>query len=94
MDKRDKTNYRPASIFLNTAKIYEKRIYKQLYEYFSDIHFPSQRRFRKGYNQCITIRPSQFVRPFVLLLHYFCILLKLDSDFPKKFVLFTSLKAL
>ena len=49
-DESDKTNYQPVSILPNTAKIYEKIIYNQLYEYFHDKLFPSQCGFRKDYS--------------------------------------------
>ena len=49
-DESDKINYQPVSILPNTAKIYEKIIYNQLYEYFHDKLFPSQCGFRKDYS--------------------------------------------
>ena len=45
-----KENYTPVSIQSNLSKIYEKLMYYRLYEYFDNILFPSQCRFRKGYS--------------------------------------------
>ena len=49
-DKCDKTNYRTVSILPNFSKIFEKNIYNQLCEYFSDKLFPRKCGFRKGYS--------------------------------------------
>ena len=49
-DKSDKNNYRPVIILSNYSKVYKKLIYNQLYHYFENILFPSQRGFRKGYS--------------------------------------------
>ena len=42
-------NYRSVSILSNYSKVYEKLIYNQLCQYFENMLFPSQCRFRKGY---------------------------------------------
>ena len=50
------------SILSNYSKVYEKLIYNQLYQYFENILFPSQCRFRKGYStqNCILVLIQKF----------------------------------
>ena len=61
-DKSDKTDYRHVSILPNISKIYEKLIYKQLYDYFDDILSPSQCGFRNGHStqHCLLVMLEQF----------------------------------
>ena len=48
-DKKDKSNYRPASLLSNISKVYERYIQEQLNEYFSDILSKYQCGFRQSY---------------------------------------------
>ena len=45
-----KENYRPVSILPNISKIYERCLYKQLYDYFDVICLRYQCGFRKGFS--------------------------------------------
>ena len=47
--RNDKENYRPVSILPNISKIYERCLYKQLYDYFDVIFSRNQCGFRKGF---------------------------------------------
>ena len=60
--KTEKTNYRPVSILPNFSKIYEKLMYKQLYQYFETILLPNQCGFRKGYSaqNCLLLMIEKF----------------------------------
>ena len=48
--RTDKENYRPVSILPNVSKIYERCLYKQLYDYFEVIFSQNQCGFRKGFS--------------------------------------------
>ena len=48
--RADKENYRPVSILPNISKIYERWLYKQLYEYFDVIFSRNKCGFRKGFS--------------------------------------------
>ena len=48
--RTDKENYRPVSILPNISKIYERCLYKQLYDYFDVIFSRNQCGFRKGFS--------------------------------------------
>ena len=49
--RKDKSYYRPISILFNVSKIYERRLYSQLYDYFDKNIFPKyQCGFRKGFS--------------------------------------------
>ena len=48
--RTDKENYRPVSILPNVSKIYERCLYKQLYDYFDVIFSQNQCGFRKGFS--------------------------------------------
>ena len=41
--QEDKSNYRPVSILSDYSKVYEKLTYNELYQYFENILFPSQK---------------------------------------------------
>ena len=45
-----KSNYRPISILPTLSKIYEKAVYKQIYQYFENIFLRQICGFRKGFN--------------------------------------------
>ena len=49
-DRLFKSNYRPVSILPTLSKIYEKILYKQIYEYFNTIFSKYLCGFRKGYS--------------------------------------------
>ena len=61
-EKSLKENYRPVSILSNISKIYEKLMFKQLYEYFEKFLLPSQCGFRKGFSvqHCLIIMIEKF----------------------------------
>ena len=46
----EKGNYRPVSILPNLSKVFERCIYKQIYEYFENILSKYQCGFRKGHS--------------------------------------------
>ena len=48
--RTDKENYRPVSILPNISKIYERCLYKQLYDYFDVIFSRNQCGFQKGFS--------------------------------------------
>ena len=48
--RTDKENYRPVNILPNISKIYERCLYKQLYDYFDLIFSRNQCGFRKGFS--------------------------------------------
>ena len=48
--RADKENYRPVSILPNISKIYERWLYKQLYEYFDVIFSRNKCGFQKGFS--------------------------------------------
>ena len=48
--RNDKENYRPVSILPNISKIYERCLYKQLYDYFDVIFSRNQCGFWKGFS--------------------------------------------
>ena len=49
-DRLAKTNYRSISILPTLSKIYEKVLYRQIYQYFNDIFSKYLSGFRKGYS--------------------------------------------
>ena len=48
--RTDKENYIPVSILSSISKIFERRFYKQLYDYFDLIFSQNQCGFRKGFH--------------------------------------------
>ena len=48
--RTDKENYRPVSILPNISKIYERCLYKQIYDYLDVIFSRNQCGFRKGFS--------------------------------------------
>ena len=53
--RSDKENYRPVSILPNISKVFERLLFKQLYNHFENILYKNQFGFRKGYStqQCL-----------------------------------------
>ena len=49
-DRLIKCNYRPISILPTSSKIYEKAVYKQIYQYFENIFSRQICGFHKGFN--------------------------------------------
>ena len=49
-DRLLKSNYRPVSILLTLSKIYEKILYKQIYDYFNNIFSKYLCGFKKGHS--------------------------------------------
>ena len=47
----EKGNYRPVSILPNLSKVFERCIYKQIYEYFENVLSKYQCGFRKGHSE-------------------------------------------
>ena len=55
--RTDKKNYRPVSILPNISNIYERCLYKQLYDYFELTFLRNQCRFQKGFSAVKCLLP-------------------------------------
>ena len=54
--RKEKSNYRPASILSNVSKVYERCLYNEIYHFFFFLNvFRYQCGFRKGFNNQNTL---------------------------------------